>query len=100
MYVMRPTDPTKAACRDNWTPQDQATFAERRANLERLKDEGALILAGGAQEVGGGGPAICIIEVDSEAEAQRIFAAEPFIKRGFATGTLHPYPIAISRNGL
>jgi uncharacterized protein YciI len=76
MYVMQPTDPTKAASRDNWTPQDQATFGEHWANLERLKGEGVLILAGRAQDADGCGPAICIIEVDSEAEARRIFASE------------------------
>jgi hypothetical protein len=27
-----------------------------------------------------------------------ILAAEPFIKRGFATGTLHPYRIAMARD--
>ena len=100
MYVMRPTDSAKAASRDNWTTRDHATFADHWSNLERLKDEGVLILAGRAQDADGSGPAICIIEVDSEMEAQRIFAAEPFIKRGFATGTLHPYHIAISRNEL
>ncbi len=100
MYIMRPTDPTRAASRENWTPQDHATFAEHWANLERLKDQGVLILAGRAQDADGGGPAICIIEVDSEAEARRIFAAEPVIMRGFATGTLHPYRIAISRSEL
>jgi uncharacterized protein YciI len=100
MYVKRPTDPAEAASRVNWTPQGHAMFAEYWANLERLKDEGVPVLAGYPQDADGGGPAICIIEVGSEAEAQRIFAAEPFIKRGFATGTLDPYHIAISRSEL
>jgi uncharacterized protein YciI len=97
MYVMQAKDPSKALSRDGWTPQDHATFAEHWANLERLKDEGVLILAGRAQDADGSGPAICIIEVDSEAEAQRIFAAEPFLTRGFCTATLHPFSNPILR---
>jgi hypothetical protein len=40
---------------------------------------------------------MCILEVGSEEEARRIFDSEPFIARGFAKGTLHPYRVALSR---
>jgi uncharacterized protein YciI len=100
IYVMHAVDPSKAASRDNWTPEDFETFDLHWANLERLKDAGKLILAGRAQDADGTGIAICILEVDSEDEAQSIFEAEPFVQRGFATAPLHPYQVALSRNEL
>jgi uncharacterized protein YciI len=100
VYFIRAKDSAKAASRDNWTPDDAETFDLHWANLERLRDEGKLILAGRAQDADGSGPALCIIEVDSEDEALRIFESEPFFTRGFATGTLHPYRVALSRNPL
>ena len=97
IYLIQAIDPSKAASRDNWVPEDEETFNLHWANLEQLRDAGVLILAGRAQDADGTGPAICILEVDSEDEAQRIFESEPFFTRGFATGTLHPFRVAISR---
>lgn len=97
IYLIQAVDPGKAASRDNWTPEDEETFDLHWANLERLRDAGILILAGRAQDANGTGPAIVILEVDCEEEAQRIFESEPFFRRGFATGKLHPFSVAISR---
>lgn len=97
MYVMQAADPARAQSRDAWTREDAETFDLHWANLERLRDAGILILAGRAQDADGSGPAICILEVDSDEEARRIFEAEPFIQHGFATGRLHPFRVAISR---
>lgn len=97
MYIMQAHDPAKAASQENWTAEDQETFNLHWANLERLRDEGRLILAGRAQDADGSGPAVCILEVDSEEEAKRIFESEPFFQRGFASGRLHPFRVAISR---
>lgn len=97
IYLIQAIDPSNAASRDNWAPEDEETFNLHWANLERLRDAGVLILAGRAQDADGTGPAICILEVDSDDEAQRIFESEPFVTRGFATGKLHPSRVAISR---
>jgi len=100
IYFIQAKDPSKAASRDNWAPEDFETFDLHWANLERLRDERKLVLAGRCQDPDGAGPALCIIEVDSADEAQSIFEMEPFFTRGFATGTLHPYSVALSRNEL
>lgn len=97
IYFIQAVDPSKAASRDNWAPEDEETFGLHWANLERLRDAGVLILAGRAQDADGTGPAIAILEVESEDEARRIFESEPFFTRGFATGKLHPFSVAISR---
>ncbi|MEO8457941.1 MAG: YciI family protein [Chloroflexota bacterium] len=98
VYLTRAVDPAKAASRDNWTRDDEESFELHWARLEKLRDEGKLILAGRCQDADGSGIAITMIEVDSEEEAQRIFEEEPFIARGFASGTLHPFRVALSRN--
>ena len=97
VYFLRAVDPAKAANRENWTVEDHQTFGLHWENLERLKKLGVLILAGRSKDPDGSGPAFVILETDTEAEARRHFHAEPFVTRGFATATLHPFRVAISR---
>jgi uncharacterized protein YciI len=99
MYVMHASDPSKAASRDNWTTEDAESFRLHWERLEQATNDGVVILAGRAHDADGAGPAIVIFEADSEDDAQRFFAAEPFITRGFATGELHPFAIALAREG-
>jgi uncharacterized protein YciI len=98
MYVMHPVDSAKAASQGNWTPEDAESFRLHWDRLEQALNDGVLILAGRAQNADGAGPAIVIFEADSEDDARRFFASEPFITRGFATGELHPFAIALARD--
>jgi uncharacterized protein YciI len=97
IYTLSPTDPAKAASREGWTEYDHETFDLHWANLEQALDDGKLVLAGRSQDADGTGPAIVIFEADSEEEARRFFEAEPFVTRGFATATLHPFRVALTR---
>jgi uncharacterized protein len=97
VYMMTPLDPSKAASQDGWTPEDHKTFELHWANLERANEAGTLILAGRGQDPDGTGPAFVIFEADSDEEARRFFESEPFLQRGFATATLHPFSVALSR---
>jgi uncharacterized protein YciI len=97
---MHATDPAKAASRDNWTEEDKETFDLHLSRLEKLKEDGVLLLAGRAQDADGTGPAIVLFEAPSEDEAKRIFEEEPFFVRGFAQGTLHPFRALLSRREL
>jgi uncharacterized protein YciI len=99
IYLLKPTDPAKAASRDGWTAEDHETFDLHWANLRRASEDGRLVLAGRAQDPDGAGPAIVIFEADSDEEARHFLESEPFIQRGFATATLHPFAVALSRNG-
>ena len=96
MYVMQAVDPTKAASRENWTADDHETFNLHWKRLAELTKAGVVLLAGRAQDSDGRGPAIVIFEADSEEEAKRVFEEEPFLTRGFARATLHPFSIALS----
>jgi uncharacterized protein YciI len=97
MYVMHAVDSSKAASQDGWTAEDHETFDLHWSRLERLKEEGTLLLAGRSQDADGAGPAIVIFEADSADDAQRIFEEEPFLTRNFARCTLHPFRVALSR---
>jgi uncharacterized protein YciI len=96
MYVMQAVDPTKAASRDTWTAEDQETFNLHWNRLVELTQAGVVLLAGRAQDSDGTGPAIVIFEAESDEEARRVFEEEPFLTRGFARATLHPFSIALS----
>jgi uncharacterized protein YciI len=97
MYVMHAVDPAKAASQEAWTAEDKETFGLHLARLERLREEGTLLLAGRAQDADGTGPGIVIFEAASDDEARQIFEQEPFFVRGFARGRLHPFRALMSR---
>ncbi len=95
--VMHAVDPAKAASREDWTDYDNETFRLHWDRLARARGDGTLLVAGRAQDADGAGPAIVIFEVASEEEARRFMESEPFVTRGFATATLHPFRVALSR---
>jgi uncharacterized protein YciI len=95
---MTPTVPSKAVSRDGWTDCDRETFQLHLAHLNGALGAGKLILAGRTLDQDGSGPAICVYQAESVEEAQRFFAAEPFIIRGFCTATLHPFSNPITKD--
>jgi uncharacterized protein YciI len=95
---MTPTDPSKALSRDRWTDYDLETFELHLAHLNGALEAGKLILAGRTLDPDGSGPAICVFQAESAEEAQRFFAAEPFVTRGFCTATLHPFSNPITKD--
>jgi uncharacterized protein YciI len=96
IYVLNPVDPAKAASQENWTPADHEMFDLHWEHLQRAAKERTLVLAGRAQD--GIGPAIAIIDCPDEDSARAMMESDPFIARGFARGTLHPFRIAVSRS--
>jgi uncharacterized protein YciI len=100
LYFLEAVDPAKAASRETWTDYDQETFDLHWARLKQLRDARTLLMAGRSHDPSGTGPAIVIFEAESDDEAQRILDEEPFVARGFAKATLHPFSVAISRNEL
>jgi uncharacterized protein YciI len=54
-----------------------------------------VLLAGRSQD--GVGPALVIVEADSEAEARRFMEADPFVANGLMRARLHPYRVALVR---
>ena len=81
------------------TPEEQGIVAEHFRYLIGLRDEGLLILAGRTQEEEGTF-GITIFDADDEAAAHALMSADPAVAAGVFTATLHPYLVAVARNGL
>lgn len=78
-----------------WTEEDNLIA---KAHFERLKqagEDGIVILAGRSQDWVG--PAVVIIEVESEAAAREFMEGDPFVKEGLFGASLHPFRAAVMR---
>ncbi|WP_345802769.1 YciI family protein [Microbacterium sp. AZCO] len=80
------------------TDEERALTAAHFEYLVSLRDRGILILAGRTQEDDTFG--ITIFEASDRAEALRIMDADPGVAGGLFIATLHPYTVAVARDGL
>ena len=81
------------------TPDEQRIVGEHFQYLVELRDRGTLILAGRTQE-SADTFGVTIFEADDEAAARAVMLADPGVAGGVFDATLHPYRIAVSREGL
>lgn len=86
---LRPDDPTA------WTEEDNRIAARHFAYLQQATEAGTVILAG--RDPTGKGPAIVIIEVESEQAARDFMNDDPFVARGLMHADLHPFRVALLR---
>jgi uncharacterized protein YciI len=81
------------------TDDEMALASAHFQYLLELKERGILILAGRTQEeVGTFG--VAIFEAPDAAAAQAVTDADPAIAGGLFAATLHPYKVAVARDGL
>ncbi len=83
----------------NWTEKENRVVAEHFGRLQRLLDEGTLILAGRTLNEDETMFGIVILEAASEAEARRLMNEDPAVKEGIMTARLFPYRVALIRKG-
>jgi uncharacterized protein YciI len=83
------TDPTA------WTEDDERIAEAHFAYLQRATEAGVVLLAG--RSLDGIGPAIVIIDAQSEEEARRFMAHDPFVASGLMRATIHPFRAALVR---
>jgi uncharacterized protein YciI len=81
------------------TPEEMALASAHFEYLLELKERGILILAGRTQEVEGTF-GVAIFEAPDRAAAQAITDADPAIAGGLFIATVHPYKVAVARDGL
>ncbi|MDQ2698843.1 MAG: YciI family protein [Actinomycetota bacterium] len=81
------------------TPEEQRIVGEHFAYLVDLRDRGIAILAGRTQEATGTF-GITIFEADDEEAARDVMTADPAVAAGVFLATLHPYRVAVARDGL
>jgi uncharacterized protein YciI len=87
--------PELAAQPEAWTEADNAVAQAHYDRLKQAAEDGILILAGRSQD--GIGPAIVIIEVESEKVALKFMENDPFIREGLFGASLHPFRAALMR---
>jgi len=96
IYVFGPGDrPELRTDPASWTERDRAVGAAHFERLREGTEAGTVILAGLALDAEG--PAVVIFEADSDEEAQRFMAQDPFVVHGLFTATLHPFTASLVR---
>src|SRR4051812_32603258 len=77
------------------TEEEKRVWSEHAGRLQRLLDEGVLILAG--PTLGRVNTGIAVIEAPDEAGAQKIMDEDPTIASGLARGELRPFRASFLR---
>jgi len=91
--------PTRPAMVVEATDDEVAVISAHFQYLVDLKARGDLILAGRTQETEGTF-GITIFQAPDEDAARAIMDADPAVAAGVMAATLHPYAIAVAREGL
>jgi uncharacterized protein YciI len=92
IYFIHPSRENFAA---TMTDAEQAVWSEHAERLQRLLDEGVLILAG--PTLGTINTGIAVIEAPDEDAARRIMTEDPTIASGMARGELRPFRASFLR---
>jgi uncharacterized protein YciI len=77
------------------TEQEKQVWAVHFERLQRLLDDGVLILAG--PTLGSINTGVAIFEAPDEQSAQQIVDADPVVAGGFARGELRPFRVSLLR---
>ena len=77
------------------TDEERAVWAVHFERLQRLLDEGTLILAG--PTLGSLNTGIAVFEAPDEAAAQRIVDEDPVFQAGLARSELRPFKVSLLR---
>ena len=96
LYRIVPSRPEMVA---DATPDEQRIVGEHFAYLVALRDRGVLVIAGRTQETEGTF-GITIFEADDEPAAREVMNSDPAVAAGVFVASLHPYRIAVARDGL
>lgn len=98
IYCFDPIRPELVSDPNAWTPQDVRIAEEHFAYLKRATDAGTVILAG--RSLDGKGPALVILEAESQDQARAFMEADPFVAQGLMRAHLHPFRAALQRSCL
>jgi uncharacterized protein YciI len=96
IYAFEPVRPELVTDPDAWTEEDMHIGNEHFAYLQKATREGIVILAG--RSLDGVGPAVVILEADSEDRARSFMEADPFVAGGLMRARLHPFCAALVRS--
>lgn len=97
LYVLQVTRP--AMLTEGPTAEERAVLIEHFAHLDKLSEEGTLILAGRTQTTHPETMGLAVFNAESLEDAVRIKDSDPVITKGVMTATVYPYQIALINEG-
>ena len=77
------------------TDEEKQVWGAHAARLQRMLDDGTLILAG--PTLGAVNTGICVFEAEDEAAARALMEEDPTISSAIATGELRPFRASFLR---
>lgn len=77
------------------TPEEAAIVAQHLAYLQRLAEQGVVVLAGRTQKADERAFGIVIFRAASEEAARNVMNNDPAVKNGVMRAELYPYRIAV-----
>jgi uncharacterized protein YciI len=92
IYFLHPPRDDFAA---TMSEEEAAVFSEHFEHLQRLLDDGVLVMAGptlGSTNIG-----ICVFDAPDEAAARAIMESDPTIAKGVVTGELREMRVSLLR---
>jgi uncharacterized protein YciI len=95
IYLFDPVCPEMVTDPNAWTEEDLKIGSDHFSYLQKVTEEGTVILAG--RSLDGIGSAIVIIEVESEVAALNFMNNDPFVISGLMRAHLHPFRAALIR---
>lgn len=83
--------------KDNWTDREEKIVDKHFDRLQKLLEQGKLILDGKTAGIDEKTFGIVILEVESDEEAKAIMENDPCVVEGIMTAELYPYKVALIR---
>ena len=80
-----------------WTQKEMAATMQHLERLKQAAASGQVIQAGRTSEALDKTMGMVVFEADSPAAAQAFMEADPAVKAGVMTATLHPYEVVLQR---
>jgi len=95
IYHFDPVRPELVTNPDAWTEEDIRIGEAHFAYLKNAVEDGIVLLAGRSQD--GLGPAIVILEAETEEAAQKFMENDPFVSSGLMRASLHTFRASLLR---
>ena len=95
IYQFQPIRPELVTDPDSWTEEDVRIGEAHFAYLQQGTEDGIVLPAG--RSLDGVGPAIVILEAETEEAAQKFMENDPFVAGGLMRASLHPFRVSLVR---
>lgn len=93
LYRIQPTRP--AMLTEGLTAEERAIMTEHFSYLQRLTEQGVMILVGRTQTTGEDSMGIAIFNASSDEEASAVMNNDPAVKQHVMSAKIFPYRIAL-----